>query len=568
PDNTTSFTVTPNGGYNIANVTGCAGSLSGNTYTTGAINAACTVSATFADTTPPTISATTPANSVIGVELNIAPTVTFSEDMLGTSIDSNTVLLEGAAPVTATVSFNGYKKATLTPNAALNWFTSYVVKVTTAVADLSGNPLASETSWGFTTRAPLWQTSQLLENNTGDATSLQSTADASGNVLAVWTQQDGTDNSIWSNRYTPSGGWGIAELIESNAGYANSPQTAFDASGNAIAVWAQHDGTDNSIWSNSYTPSGGWGIAELIESDAGHASIPQIAFDTSGNAMAVWAHVDSSGDDKYIRSNRYTTSGGWGTAELIGSSIWRVGHPQIAFDTSGNAIAVWEHSEGTYFNIWSNRYTPSGGWGTAAKIESSTEYSLNAQITFDASGNALAVWRQQGTYDNIWSNRYTPSGGWGITELIESNTGDASIPQFAFDASGNALAVWSQRWAEGYALSSYLWSNRYTPSGGWSTAKQLFGSDGKGGSPQVSIDSKNNALLVWAGERQRSGHSLPAHLSSYFTPALGWSSVQALETGDPQTGRPQMSADASGNAIVVWHQHEDGYWNIWANQLK
>lgn len=44
---TTAFTVTPNNGY-IASVGGtCGGTLSGNTYTTGPINADCTVSATF-----------------------------------------------------------------------------------------------------------------------------------------------------------------------------------------------------------------------------------------------------------------------------------------------------------------------------------------------------------------------------------------------------------------------------------------------------------------------------------------------------------------------------------------
>jgi serine protease len=44
---TTSITVTPDTGYSIAVVNGCGGSLSGNTYTTGPINAACSVSATF-----------------------------------------------------------------------------------------------------------------------------------------------------------------------------------------------------------------------------------------------------------------------------------------------------------------------------------------------------------------------------------------------------------------------------------------------------------------------------------------------------------------------------------------
>ena len=44
---TTSFTVTPDVGYSISSVTGCGGSLAGNSFTTGAINAACTVTASF-----------------------------------------------------------------------------------------------------------------------------------------------------------------------------------------------------------------------------------------------------------------------------------------------------------------------------------------------------------------------------------------------------------------------------------------------------------------------------------------------------------------------------------------
>lgn len=45
---TGSFTVTPSTGYHIASVSGCGGSLSGSTYTTGAIYGSCTATATFA----------------------------------------------------------------------------------------------------------------------------------------------------------------------------------------------------------------------------------------------------------------------------------------------------------------------------------------------------------------------------------------------------------------------------------------------------------------------------------------------------------------------------------------
>ena len=44
---TTSFTITPDPGYSIASVTGCGGTLAGNTYTTAAVTGTCTVTATF-----------------------------------------------------------------------------------------------------------------------------------------------------------------------------------------------------------------------------------------------------------------------------------------------------------------------------------------------------------------------------------------------------------------------------------------------------------------------------------------------------------------------------------------
>jgi hypothetical protein len=203
--------------------------------------------------------------------------------------------------------------------------------------------------------------------------------------------------------------WGTAQLIETdNAVVAESPQIAIDTSGNALAVWMQSDGTRYNIWANRYTNGAGWGTAALIETDnTGDAYDPQIAFDTSGNALAVW--YQSDGTRTNIWANRYTNGAGWGTAALIETdNAGNAYASQIAFDANGNALAVWQQRDGTRFNIWSNRYTNGTGWGTAALIETDNAGDAYApQIAFDASGNALAVWVQSdGTRDNIWSNRF------------------------------------------------------------------------------------------------------------------------------------------------------------------
>jgi hypothetical protein len=57
---TVSFTITPDDGYGILDVTGCNGSLNGSTYTTGSIFANCTVTATFALPGQPALSLSAP----------------------------------------------------------------------------------------------------------------------------------------------------------------------------------------------------------------------------------------------------------------------------------------------------------------------------------------------------------------------------------------------------------------------------------------------------------------------------------------------------------------------------
>ena len=351
----------------------------------------------------------------------------------------------------------------------------------------------------YTASTGLWGTPTLIETNTVDARKPQIAMDASGNALAVWSQVDGANRNVLANRYTASTGlWGTPTLIETNsAGDASEPQIAFDASGNALAVWQQPDGTHFNIWANRYTASTGlWGTAALIEANTGDAQLPQVAIDASGNALAVWRLFDGTVNN--IWANRYTASTGlWGTATLIETSSGNANLPRIAVDASGNALAVWYQFDGMRDNIWANRYTASTGlWGTATLIETNNAgVANNPQIAIDSSGNALAVWDQfDGTRNNIWANRYSATTGWGTATLIETdNAGDALDPQIAFDTSGNALAVWQQ--SDG--TRDNIWANRYTAGTGWGTAALIETSPGNAYRQRIALNASGNAIAVW-----------------------------------------------------------------------
>jgi hypothetical protein len=131
------------------------------------------------------------------------------------------------------------------------------------------------------------------------------------------------------------GSWGDAWLIETdNAGLANIPQVAVDASGNAVVVWNQDDGIRRNIWANRYVVGSGWGTAELIETDnAGRAWVPQVAVDASGNAVAVWQQDDGTRDN--IWANRFFVEGAPDTTP----PIITVTQPQEG--TSTNRSSIW-----------------------------------------------------------------------------------------------------------------------------------------------------------------------------------------------------------------------------------
>ena len=117
------------------------------------------VTSTAADTTPPQITSVTPSPDASGVSPNTAATVTFNEAVDPATVSSKTFELRNPAGtiVGATVGYNpGSRIASLQPDSALASSTSYTATVrggSNGVKDMSGNPLASDYVWSFTTAA-------------------------------------------------------------------------------------------------------------------------------------------------------------------------------------------------------------------------------------------------------------------------------------------------------------------------------------------------------------------------------------------------------------------------------
>ena len=114
-----------------------------------------------ADTVPPTVTATTPANGALGVATSTVSGATFSEALDATTVSSSTFELRTAANalVGGAVSYNAAtRQVSFTPAAALPASTTFTATLRGGatdprIKDTAGNALAQSLSWSFTTAA-------------------------------------------------------------------------------------------------------------------------------------------------------------------------------------------------------------------------------------------------------------------------------------------------------------------------------------------------------------------------------------------------------------------------------
>jgi hypothetical protein len=174
----TSFSLAGPGTTAVAGTVTCAGtvasfkptaSLAANTLYTATITTAATDSTgdplaanyvwsfrTALAPTLPTVIATNPANGATAVPINQALSATFSEAMNPALINATTFTLKptGGAAATGVVTYVAAGSvATFTPVADLLAGTVYTATITTGAQDLSGNALAANYLWTFTTAA-------------------------------------------------------------------------------------------------------------------------------------------------------------------------------------------------------------------------------------------------------------------------------------------------------------------------------------------------------------------------------------------------------------------------------
>jgi hypothetical protein len=296
-----------------------------------------------------------------------------------------------------------------------------------------------------------WSAPVVVENNAVPPSLIQVQTDAAGNALALWVRQDTSVSpqisTVVTSSFAPAAGWSTPVVVTTVNGSV-FPALAVGPTGEAMAVW-QLAVPSQGIVADRFVPATGWGTPQLIEADAGFALGPQVAIDPAGNAVAVWAQTD--GTRFNVVANRFTPTAGWATPQIIDNdTVADAFNPVVSLDAAGNAIAAWDQSDGTRARVAAARLVPATGWGTPVVVGQTGTNDFSPSIAVDPAGNAVVVWEDIGTESNgtvtnsIGANRFTPATGWGAGQIIDQlTTSSAQLSTVGIDGFGRASVTWS-----------------------------------------------------------------------------------------------------------------------------
>ncbi|MEQ8808796.1 MAG: ice-binding family protein [Imperialibacter sp.] len=369
------------------------------------------------DTTAPTVTEIAPQNDGVNVALSQAITVTFSEEMDASTINTTSVLLaSGTTAVTGAVTYTGMV-ATFTPAASLQAGLVYTATVTVAATDLRGNAMAAAKTWSFTTDVlPTATATSPLNNATGVARNkvlsitFSEAMDASTVNSTNFMLNQGTTAVAGSVNYSGTvATFTPANLLAAGTVYTATVTTGVkDLGGNALAV--------PQVW--SFTTGAVAGLAVVNLGSAGdYVILAKTAINNIPNSAITGDLGLSPAATSFITGFALTNATGFATSPQVTGKVYAA---DMASPTSSNLTTAVENMI-TAYNDAAGRPTPDfselgtgniGGQTLAAGL-----YKWTSTVTIPSdltiSGTADDVWIFQISGDLTMSSavNITLSGG-------------------------------------------------------------------------------------------------------------------------------------------------------------
>ena len=297
-----------------------------------------------------------------------------------------------------------------------------------------------------------WSSSTSLSNSNASTPDLAVLS--TGDVVAVWVRNGNIESSTklfgaanWQNRVT---------INSTNATLPRVGMGGTENNKRAVVVWQGTSGATNVIYASSKLLTGSWSSQQTISDVTRNSKNAHVALDANSNALAVWYQYDVNGtnySNVIVRSASMPLNSSWSApVSLSAAGNYNPANlvAKVAFDSTGNAIALWNTSfDNENFNVQSSVYPLRGSWSTPADLVSSNLFAYQSDLSATTFGDVLAAYMFyngaslliQSVESDIDASITTP---WSVPINFSAGA-DNGYPRIAAALSGNvinAATIW------------------------------------------------------------------------------------------------------------------------------
>lgn len=347
---------------------------------------------------------------------------------------------------------------------------------------------------------------------------------------------------------------------------------ALDASGDAVAVWERFDGANDRVEARARSAAGVLGTVQTLSVAGQDASFPKVAVDAGGDAVVVWARKDGSGPCGSggcvrIQARARSAAGVLGPVLTLSPPGQNAHEFDVALDADGDAVAVWNRSDGTSGSccrrIQARPISAGGVLGPVQVLSAGSQNADTPKVAVDADGDAVVVWQRfDGTSVRIQARARSAGGTLGAVLILSPAGHSASAPRVAVDSVGDALVVWQRPDGTGpCGINGCPKIQGIARSAGGTLGPVLTLSNTPrgGSSPEVAVDADGDALVVWEHLDATTncfggGCDVIQARARSAGGALG--AVLTLSTSGQDAGFPQIGIDSDGDAVAAWQRFD------------
>lgn len=357
--------------------------------------------------------------------------------------------------------------------------------------------------------------------------------------------------AAWVPAARAAGAWGAPVTLSAPGALGEAPVVAMDPAGGATAVWTVVGSRDSGVQAAT-RPAGGSFSAPVALSGRDGSGGPDIAFDAAGNAIAVWCRFNGLGAGTVEVATR--PLGGTFSAPIAVATLEGCVAPYMAIDAAGDAIIVW--AEEANFSIHASVRAAGGTFSKPITLSPTGQADVFPGVAIGPAGRAIVVWSNFINGDLRTTSRaqaVTVTDAGVVSKPVNLSPRDGALPaEVAIASSGSAIVAWTantRRKRTGVQVVTLT-------AGGLASAPMNLSDPGHDATfSGLAMNPAGATVLVWL---RRVGTRFEVQTSTGPTGGRFAKPVD-LSALRENADAPSVAVNRAGEAVVIWRSGTDGF---------